>query len=80
MVGYKPGWAVSAIGEGFLKVALERPRERKARQRKGWPSILDLHIGKFMTQQNAECSLWAQQAQIFEFYEDVPVLTVSLKI
>lgn len=33
-------------------------------------------MGKFMTQQGADCSLWAQQAQVFVFYEDIPVLTV----
>ena len=53
---------------------------RKAMQQKDRPFLLALHLGKFMAQKSADCSLWAQQAQIFKFYEDIPALTVISKI
>lgn len=73
-------WAASADAECFLKVASKRPRMRKATQPNDRPFLLALHLGKFMAQKSADCPLWAQQAQIFKFYEDIPAVTVISKI
>lgn len=71
-------WASSAVGESFLQVASE------AKEEAGWPKrraalFTGTPPSKFIAQKSAYCSPWAQQAQIFKFYEDIPVLTMILK-
>lgn len=61
------------LPEGGLREAKEdQPKERPALLTVTPPS-------KLRAQKRADCSLWAQQAQIFKFYEDIPALTMILK-